>query len=191
MKIALATTNIGKIKEFKELLTPLNFSIITKQEAGITQEFKETGNSFTENAEIKAKALFQLLHMPTIADDSGLEVDALNGRPGIYSARYSKEGTDYANNQKLLKEMENIKDRRARFVCAICFINSKGKVFNILKTVQGEIARNIKGTGGFGYDPLFLYNGVRFSDIKIDAKNKVSHRGKCIKDLILNIKNWI
>lgn len=191
MKIALATTNIGKIKEFKEILKPLNFDIITKKEAGVTQEVKETGNSFIENAEIKAKALFNLLHIPIIADDSGLEVAALNGKPGIYSARYSKEGTDYANNQKLLKELENIKDRRARFVCAICFINSKGEVFNILKTVQGEIAYNIKGNGGFGYDSLFLYNGVRFSDIESSAKNEVSHRGKCIKELILNIKNWV
>ncbi len=195
MKIVIASNNKEKIREFKEILTPLNFKVISKKEAGANFEVKETGKTFKENAEIKAIAIFKKVNMPTLADDSGLEVFALNNKPGIYSARYSEENgkkaTDETNNIKLLKEMENVKNREARFVCALCFINSKGEIFNILETVEGKIATSPKGENGFGYDPLFIYNNKSFAQIPANLKNKISHRGKAITKFLANIKNWV
>lgn len=195
MKIVIASDNPGKIKEFKEIFSPHNFEIISKKEAGVFEEVEETGDSFTKNAILKATAIFKKTAMPTIADDSGLEVLALNNKPGIFSARYSKtktqKATDENNNLKLLKEMKDKKNKKARYVCALCFINSKGEIFNILETVKGEIATEQKGENGFGYDSLFLYNNKTFAQIPSEIKNKISHRAKAIKKLLKNIKNWI
>ena len=195
MKIVIASNNKEKIREFKEILAPFNFEVISKKEVGANFEVEETGKTFKENAEIKAKAIFKKVNMPTLADDSGLEVFALNNKPGIYSARYSEEdgkkATDETNNIKLLKEMENVKNREARFVCALCFINSKGEIFNILETVEGKIATSPKGENGFGYDPLFIYNNKSFAQIAANLKNEISHRGKAISKLLKNIENWI
>lgn len=195
MKIVIASNNKEKIREFKEILTPLNFKVLSKKEANANFEVEETGKTFKENAEIKATAIFKKVNMPTLADDSGLEVFALNNKPGIFSARYSEEegkkATDENNNTKLLKEMENVKNREARFVCALCFINSKGEIFNILETVEGKIATSLKGENGFGYDPLFIYNNKSFAQIPASLKNKISHRGKAISKFLANIKNWV
>lgn len=195
MKIVIATNNKGKIKEFKEILAPLNFEVVSKKEAGVFDEIEETGTSFIENAKLKASFVFSKTKEITLADDSGLEVFSLNNRPGIFSARYSQEenspATDEKNNIKLLKELENKNDRKARYVCALCLINKKGEIFNIVETVEGEIAKKPTGTNGFGYDPLFLYNGKSFGETKSELKNKISHRGKAIKELIKNIKNWV
>ena len=195
MEIVIATDNEGKIKEFKEILTPLNFKVISKKEAGIFNKIEETGTSFIENAKIKANFIFDKTKKMTLADDSGLEVFSLNNRPGIFSARYSQEknspATDEKNNIKLLKELENKENRKARYVCALCFINKKKEIFSIIETVEGEIAKTPKGTNGFGYDPLFLYNGKSFGETKSEIKNKISHRGKAIKKLLENIKNWV
>ena len=195
MKLVIATENEGKLKEFKELLFNFNFEIISKKEAGIFEEIEETGTTFSENAKIKAEYVFSRTNLPTLADDSGLEVFALNNEPGIFSARYSNDdngpATDEKNNEKLLKNMQNIKNRAARYVCALCFINSSGKVFEILKTVEGEIAKKLTGKNGFGYDPLFLFNGKSFAQIPSLEKHKISHRGKAMLKLKQNIKNWL
>lgn len=195
MKIVIATDNKGKIKEFKEILAPLNFEVVSKKEAGVFDEIEETGTSFIENAKLKAAFVFYKTKEITLADDSGLEVFSLNNRPGIFSARYSQEknspATDEKNNIKLLKELENKTNRKARYVCALCLINKKGEIFNIVETVEGEIAKKPTGTNGFGYDPLFLYNGKSFGETESEIKNKISHRGKAIKKLIKNIKNWV
>ena len=195
MKIVIASDNPGKIKEFKEIFSCFNFDIISKRQAGVLDEVEETGNSFKQNAILKATAIFKKTKLPTIADDSGLEVFALNNEPGIFSARYSQtkteKATDEKNNLKLLKEMEDKKNKKARYVCALCFINSKGKVFNILETVEGKIATKQQGENGFGYDPLFLYGEKTFAQIPSKIKNKISHRAKAVKKLLKNIKNWI
>ncbi len=195
MKIIIATDNKGKIKEFREILSTLNFEVVSKKEAGIFDEIEETGTSFIENAEIKANFVFNKTKEITLADDSGLEVFSLNNKPGIFSARYSQEpnspATDEKNNIKLLKELKNKKDRKARYVCALCFINKKREIFRIVETVEGEIAKKPTGSLGFGYDPLFLYNGISFGETKSEIKNKISHRGKAIEKLIKNIKNWV
>lgn len=195
MKIIIASDNENKVREFKLLLEPLNFEIISKKEAGINIEIQETGTSFEENAKIKAKAIFNISSTPTIADDSGLEVFALNKRPGIFSARYSaKDGepaTDEKNNIKLLKEMENVKDRSAQYVCALCFVNSSGKTYSIVETVKGKISTSLQGDNGFGYDPLFLYNNISFANLDSKVKNKISHRGKATKKLLEKIKLWV
>ena len=194
MKIIIATENKWKIKEFKELLAPFNFEVISKKQANVLGEIEETGKTFLENAIIKAKYVFQKTKLPTIADDSGLEVFSLNNMPGIYSARFSQtpeeKATDEKNNKKLLKMLENKTDRKARYACALCFINTKGEIKTIFETVEGEIAKTPKGDSGFGYDPLFLYNGKTFAEISPEEKNKISHRGKAIEKFLAYIKNW-
>lgn len=195
MKIVIASDNLGKIREFKEIFSLHSFEVISKKEAGVFNEIEETGKTFKENAILKATAIFKKTGLPTISDDSGLEVFALNNKPGVFSARYSqtatKKATDETNNLKLLKEMQNEKNKRARYVCALCFINSAGKMFNILETVEGKIATEQKGENGFGYDSLFLYGDKTFAQIPSEVKNKISHRAKAIKKLLKNIKNWI
>lgn len=193
MKIVIASDNKGKIKQFKQLFSRLNFSVISKKEAGFLDVIKETGKTFRENAQIKATAVFNKTLLPTIADDSGLEVFALNKKPGIFSARYSEEenipATDEKNNIKLLNEMKGIKNRKAQYVCALCFIYAKGKMLNVLETVQGEISTSLKGENGFGYDPLFSYNGKTFAELDDEFKNKISHRGKALLKLLEKIEN--
>ena len=193
MKIVIASDNKSKIKQFKEMFSRLNFNVISKKEAGFIYKIKETGKSFQENAQIKATAVFNKTLLPTIADDSGLEVFALNKKPGIFSARYSEEenipATDEKNNIKLLNEMKGIKNRKAQYVCALCFIYDKGKILNVLENVQGEVSTTLKGENGFGYDPLFLYNGKTFAELDDEFKNKISHRGKAVLKLLKKIEN--
>ncbi len=193
MKIVIASDNQGKLKQFKNLFSNLNFEIISKKEAGVFHTIEETGKTFQENAIIKATAVFKATSTPTIADDSGLEVFALNNKPGVYSARYSEEknspATSEKNNIKLLKEMQKIKDRKAQYVCALCFIDAKGKIITVVETVQGEISTTLKGKNGFGYDPLFCYEGKTFAELDDSFKNKISHRGKALSKLLEKIKN--
>lgn len=194
MIVVIASENKGKIKEFKRILKPLGFDVISKSDAGMHGDILETGSSFVENAEIKAMETYKVLNMPVIADDSGLEVFALNGAPGIYSARYSANNgfnaTSEANNKKLLRELDGITDRRARYVCALCFINQSGESFSIVETCEGEIADQLEGNGGFGYDPLFKFKGVSFANLSSEEKDAVSHRGKALLTLAEKIGEW-
>ena len=186
MKIVAATTNQGKIREFQEILGNLGYEVVSMHDEGIDVEVEETGSTFIENALIKARAVSLLCDYAVIADDSGLCVDALDGAPGIYSARFAgEEATDYDRNVKLLEIMENENDRKARYVAAIAFISREGEEVTTEGIIEGEILREEHGTGGFGYDPLFWCTEIKkcFGEATPDEKNAVSHRGRALKKL--------
>ncbi len=181
-KIAIASSNEGKIKEIKEIFRDVE--IVTMRELGFTGEIKETGDSFKENAYIKAETIARRYNMPALADDSGLCVDALCGAPGVYSSRFSGEG-DAGNRKLLLKRMEHVRDRRAYFECAMCLCMPDGKaVFGIGRT-HGRILQEEIGTNGFGYDNLFYSDDLKksFGLASDEEKNSVSHRFRALQDL--------
>lgn len=183
MKIIAATKNKNKLREFGEILK--GFEIISQEEAGIDIDVEETGTTFEENSRLKAEAIFKATGIPAIADDSGLCVDALDGAPGVYSARYGGEGLDDEGRvQRLLKNMENVPDekRTARFVCVITMVSSGG-VITAKGECEGVINHAPKGENGFGYDPVFYMKeyGKTTAEMSPDEKNAVSHRGKALK----------
>ncbi|MBD5143468.1 MAG: RdgB/HAM1 family non-canonical purine NTP pyrophosphatase [Ruminococcus sp.] len=182
MKIVMATNNQNKLKEAREIFDSLGIVIISQKEAGIAIEPEENGKTFAENALIKAHAVYDLLKCPVIADDSGLCVDALDGRPNVYSARYAPEGQQC---EKLLQELENIPEnqRTAQFVTVIAFLDENGKEILCEGVCQGAIGFEKKGTNGFGYDPVFLYQGKSFAELSADEKNAISHRGIALRKL--------
>lgn len=184
MKIILASNNSNKIREIKKLFEGTDTEIVGLKEIGFCGEIDETGKTFSENAYIKAKTIYDIYKIPVISDDSGLEVDALNGEPGVYSARWSGQG-DEANNDKLLFEMRDKTNRKANYACAICYYASPEEVKFFEGYCYGEIAYERYGTGGFGYDPLFVLNGgpETFATISLEEKNKMSHRSIAIKKL--------
>ena len=186
-KLVLATGNFGKLKEMRLLLGE-HYDVVSMKELGLDPEIDENGSTFEENALIKAQTLMDLTHCAAIADDSGLEVDALGGRPGVYSARYAGvHGDDEANNQLLLKELENVAEpRTARYVCAMALCRP-GKAPLITRgTCEGEILRAYRGEGGFGYDPLFFSRdfGKTFAEVSLEEKNGVSHRARAIQAML-------
>lgn len=185
-KIVLASNNKGKISELKKLF-PEDFEIITMSEAGFFGDIEENGSTFLENALIKAKAVSTALNLDAISDDSGLMVDALGGKPGIYSARYAGEhGNDEKNKALLLKNMENVSDRKAKFHCSVVLYRTDGSyVFGEGETF-GEILHAPVGDGGFGYDPLFFSYDLQksFGVASSEEKNSVSHRNRAIGDLL-------
>lgn len=180
-KLVMATNNINKLREVREILSPLGIEVISQKDAGVDIVPDENGSTFAENAEIKAKAVFEIAGLPVIADDSGLCVDALNGRPGIYSARYAPKGEECS---KLLDEMKDIPDdrRTARFECAIAFVDG-GDTVIISGKCDGKIGYEQRGTNGFGYDPIFMYEDKSFAEIPSEEKNKISHRAKALEQL--------
>lgn len=183
MKIIAATKNKNKIKEFGEILK--GFEIISQEEAGVDIDVEETGTTFEENSLLKAMAIYKATGTPAIADDSGLEVDALGGEPGIYSARYGGEGLDDKGRvQLLLKNMQDIPDekRTARFVCAITYVDSDGCI-TAKGTCEGTITHAPAGENGFGYDPVFFVQefGKTTAEISAEEKNSISHRGKALR----------
>ncbi len=186
MKLILATNNKGKVSEFKEILTPLGFEVVSQSESGINIEIEETGKTFEENAKLKAKAIYDITKTYVIADDSGLEVDALDKRPGIYSARYEGLKTAHKRNLKVLQQLEGVSEsgRTARFVCTICLIRDNGEALTVRGTCEGGIGYEEKGTNGFGYDPIFLYGDKTLAQMSNEEKNKISHRGNAIKELL-------
>lgn len=186
MKLILATNNKGKVKEFKEILTPLGFDVVSQSEAGIDIEVEETGTNFEENAVLKAKAVYDIAKTYVIADDSGLEVDALDKKPGIYSARYEGLKTPHERNMRILEQLNGVEDekRTARFVCTICFIRDNGEINTVRGTCEGKIGFEEKGTNGFGYDPIFVYKDRTLAQMSEDEKNSISHRGNAIKELL-------
>ena len=186
MKLILATNNNGKVKEFKEILTPLGFEVLSQSEAGIDIEVDETGTDFEENAILKAKAVYDIEKAYVIADDSGLEVDALDKKPGIYSARYEGLKTAHERNMRILEQLDGTEDKRrtARFVCAICLIRDNGEVNTVRGICEGRIGYEEKGTNGFGYDPIFVYGDRTLAQMGESEKNSISHRGNAIKELL-------
>lgn len=191
MKIILATGNKNKLREVKEILPDA-------QVEGISSDAEETGTTFKENAEIKAMDVVEKLHAKgikdaiVIADDSGLVIDALNGEPGIYSARYMGEDTSYdIKNQNLIDRLAGFEgnERAARFVCAICAIMPNGERLFVEETMEGEIAKEIKGTNGFGYDPILYLPeyGKNSAELSPEQKNAISHRGKALRKMASEI----
>jgi len=187
MKIILATHNIDKRKELLHSLSELNIQLLTLDKFPKVGEIIEDGDTLTENALIKARTVHQITGLPAISDDTGLEVDALNGAPGIYSARYAGENCSYADNvNKLLREMQSIphEERGARFRTTMAFVHDDTELI-AHGVVEGRITEEAKGVGGFGYDPVF-YHPVEektFAEMNVENKNKISHRGIAIRDL--------
>lgn len=185
-KIIVATKNQGKMKEIREILSDLNYEILSMADIGLDAEVIEDGTTFKENATKKAVEIMKLCNEITLADDSGLSIDALNGAPGIYSARYSGEhGDDLQNNLLLLKNMQNEKNRKAKFICSIALAFPDGKIINVDGEFEGLIDYEMKGQGGFGYDVLFYLPeyGKTSAEISAEEKNKISHRFKALHKL--------
>ncbi len=193
MRILLATSNPGKIKEIKEILEKYGFQIEVPDRK---LKVEETGRTFLENAYLKAKAYYEEFGLPTLADDSGLEVKALNGYPGVYSSRFYslKEiggyedptpSEDKANLRKLLRLLEGVKDRSARFVACVVVYKGQGGLF-AFGECKGTIAEEPAGEGGFGYDPVFIPEGYdrTMAQLSPEEKNAISHRGKALENLI-------
>lgn len=193
-RVVLASNNKGKLREFGELLAGLHLEVIPQAQLNVP-DADETGLTFVENAIIKARHAAQLTGLPALADDSGIEVDALNGAPGIYSARFSGKGaTDAANNDKLLDLIANTSDnqRTARYQCVIVFMRHALDPTPIIcqGTWEGKILRAPQGSGGFGYDPIFYVPTHRCSGAELDPveKNRISHRGKALRALLAALR---
>ena len=180
-----ATGNMGKMKEIKAILGDIGEEILSMKEAGIDMDIVEDGSTFEENAIIKAKAVMERTGQLALADDSGLEIDALNKEPGIYSARYMGEVTPYEiKNRNLIERMKGVKgkDRSARFVCVIAAAFPDGEIITTRGTIEGVIAEEPAGENGFGYDPIVYVPeyGMTTGQMDPDAKNAISHRGKAL-----------
>ena len=192
MKIIFATANKGKLTEAAEVLGP-DYDVVSPADLGITEDIPETGATLQENSLQKAQYLHEKTGLPCFADDTGLEVDALGGAPGIYSARYAGPGHDsQANMIKLLKELEQFNHRRARFHTVVTLILADGQVHFFEGVCEGSIAHEKHGTGGFGYDPIFLadaYPGRSLAEVSKEEKNAVSHRGKAIRAMAAWLKS--
>ncbi len=185
-QLILATNNQNKLREISQILAPFGISVRSQSEAGIHLEVEETGTTFAENAELKARAIFERSGLPVLADDSGLQVDALGGAPGIYSHRYAGEdATDAQRCEKLLSDLEGVaeENRTARFVCAMCYIDGAGIAHHFLGTVEGAIGFAPEGENGFGYDPVFRYQNISFAALSAEEKNAVSHRANALKQV--------
>lgn len=186
MKIVAATKNEGKLREFRQLLDGLDIEVVSQEEVCPELEVEETGETFEENARIKARAVYDKTGLTCIADDSGLEVIALDCRPGVYSARYCGENTGYdVKISALLKELEDKDDRSARFVCSICCVTApNGEEITAKGVCDGKIGYELKGNGGFGYDPIFYVGDKSTAELTADEKNAISHRGKAMREFI-------
>ncbi len=185
-QIIFATGNAGKMREIREIMADTGAEILSMKEAGLTADIEENGNTFEENAIIKAKAIAALTDDIVLADDSGLEVDYLNKEPGVYSARYLGEDTSYEiKNQAILDRLAGVpkEKRTARFVCAIAAVMPDGEVLVTRETIEGYIGDKPAGNGGFGYDPIFYVDeyGCSTAELTEEQKNEVSHRGKALR----------
>ena len=194
MKFVLATHNPGKLREMGEILSSLGVEVVSPADVGITVDVEETGTTFAENAMLKAKAICAASGLPAIADDSGLCVDALNGGPGVYSARYGGEGLDDRGRYTLLlQNMRGQTTRAAHFACAIACVFPNGKTLTAEGRCDGAVAFAPMGTGGFGYDPVFLVpeKGKTFSQLTEAEKNEISHRGKALRDFAGKLETYL
>lgn len=184
MKFVLATHNPGKLKEMSAILSALGVEVISPADRGLTVDVEETGETFAENAMLKAKAVCELAGLPAIADDSGLCVDALNGGPGVYSARYGGEGLDDRGRYMLLlNSMRGVPTRSAHFETAVACAFPNGETLTAMGRCDGAIAFAPMGTGGFGYDPVFLVpeRAKTFGQMTEEEKATLSHRGKALR----------
>lgn len=191
-KIIFATSNEGKMKEIKMILSDLPVEVLSLKEAGINVNIVEDGNTFEENAVIKAKAISEISNAIVLADDSGLEVDYINKEPGVYSARYMGEDTSYSiKNKSIIDRLADAKgdERSARFVCAIAAAFPDGRVVTTRGTIEGLIAYEEKGDNGFGYDPIMYIPeyDLTTAQMSSELKNSISHRGKALELIKLEL----
>ena len=194
MKFIIATHNLHKIEEFARILTPLGIEAVPQEAAGISMSAEEDGQSFAENAEKKARAVAKQTNCAVIADDSGLCIDALDGAPGIYSARWFGEDTPYSQkNQMILDKLSKTpwEQRSAQFVCAICCIFPNGERLLSQGVCRGHIGLCSRGEGGFGYDPIFYVDGKSLAEILPQQKDRISHRGIALRDFSEKLSKYL
>ena len=187
-RILFATGNQGKMKEVREILADLGVEVISMREAGVSAEIVEDGETFEENAVIKARTIMELTGEVTLADDSGLEIDALGGEPGVYSARYMGEDTSYhIKNNDLIRRLSQVprQQRTARFVCSIAAAFPDGEIITTDGVIEGVIGYEEAGENGFGYDPIFVVPqlGCTTAQLSDEQKNEISHRGKALRKM--------
>lgn len=187
MKVVLASKNAHKLKEISKITEKFDMELVLESQLGVDIDVEETGSTFEENSFIKAEAVMKATGLPALADDSGIAVDALNGEPGIYSARYGFDQSldDWGRLELLLKNTEQVPDsnRQAQFVCVITLVTPEGQVIQARGEAHGELLRQPAGEGGFGYDPIFYYPplGKSFAELSPEEKNQVSHRAQALK----------
>lgn len=185
--LMIATANAHKVAEFRQMLAPLGFDVKSLLDLKKKIDIEETGTTFAENALIKAKAIYDQYQIPVISDDSGLAVNAMNGAPGVYSARFMGYDTSYdCKNQAIIDAVKKSEDKGAQFVCAIAYIEADGTQHVFTGMVEGEIAETMIGDKGFGYDPIFFYPpfGTTLANVSEEKKNQVSHRSRALAKLI-------
>ena len=194
MKVVLASKNKHKLVEISKITEKFGFELVLQSELGVDIDVEETGTTFEENSFIKAEAVMKATGLPALADDSGIAVDALNGEPGIYSARYGFDDSldDWGRLQLLLKNTENVPDgqRQAQFVCVITMITPDETVIQARGEIHGELLREPRGENGFGYDPIFYYPplGKSTAELSPEEKNEVSHRANALKEFYRKLK---
>lgn len=192
MKLIIASNNKGKIKEFKAMLEPLGYEPVSMKEAGIDIDIVEDGETFSENAHIKAKAIYDITKMPVLADDSGLSIEFLGGAPGVYSARYAGENaTDADRINKVLDEMHGVDKplRNAKFVCSLYFIRDCDYEVCVSGECKGFIGEEPVGENGFGYDPIFMLDDdTSMACLSQEEKNSISHRARALQALVKELK---
>ena len=194
MRFVLATHNPGKLREMGEILKDFGIEVVSPRELGITVDVEETGTTFAENAMLKAKAICKAAGLPAIADDSGLCVDALNGAPGVYSARYGGEGLDDKGRYMLLlSSLRGAPTRAAHFACAVACAFPNGDTLTAEGRCDGSIAYAPLGEGGFGYDPVFLLPGTgkTFGQLTQEEKSAVSHRGRALREFSEKLETYL
>lgn len=194
-QVVIATKNKGKAKDFEALFGPFGYEVVTMFEVAPNVEIEETGTTFQENAILKAETLASMLGQIVIADDSGLAIDALNGEPGVYSARYAGDHDDEANMVKVLENMKDVPEekRTARFCCALAIAGPNTETKTVFGTCEGVIAHEKKGTNGFGYDPIFYVPALEkhMAELSADEKGAISHRGNAIRELALQLAEFL
>ena len=187
MRVVLASKNPHKLVEISKITEKFGFDLVLQSELGVDIDVEETGTTFEENSFLKAEAVMKATGLPALADDSGIAVDALNGEPGIYSARYGFDESlnDYDRMMLLLKNTEQVPDgqRQAQFVCVITMVTPEGRTIQARGEIHGELTREPRGENGFGYDPIFYYPpmGMTTAEMPSEEKNKVSHRANALK----------
>ncbi|UOO38475.1 XTP/dITP diphosphatase [Oscillospiraceae bacterium CM] len=193
MTFVLASNNQGKLSEMTAILSSCGISVISLAQAGIFQDVEETGQTFYENAFLKANAAMKATNQPAIADDSGLVVEALNGAPGVYSKRYGGAKNDDERNKLLLKNMNGVEHRGAKFVSSIVCAFPNGNTIAAEGVCEGEILTAPRGGGGFGYDPVFLVRGLgrSMAELTPDEKNSISHRGQAMRLFSDRLRNYL
>lgn len=193
-QVVIATKNKGKAKDFEAIFAPLGYEVLTLFDVAPDMDIAETGTTFEENAILKAEAVAKRLNTYVIADDSGLEIDALNGEPGVYSARYAGDHNDAANISKVLKKLEGIPEekRTARFCCCLAITGPSHKTETVFGTCEGIILTEKRGTQGFGYDPIFYVPSMKktMAEMTAEEKGSISHRGNALRKLAEQLPSW-